>query len=301
MPADIFKDMLPLRITHAPIGRSAILEAATALRMAEAGTSSPARLITLLCDESLSAEQLATKIEAHPVLTARVLQVANSAYYGQVKSVGTIKRAVQLLGVNALRGVAAAAFIDQLIPRRVPALPDLRALLRHSLATAVACEMLVTHAHPLLAPDAFIAGLIHNLGTVIQASLDPAGTAELMAARSLDACGAVRALEQQHCQYHHEICGAVLFDAWQLPDPLVGVAMHHHEPDAAPAAQRQLAGLVWAGANIALSCGHTFSLEPAATPLDYPKMLALGLQQPDIERVAAELPGRVELLSRALS
>ena len=283
------------------MGRPAILEAAAALHMAEAGTTSPARLITLLCDESLSADQLAAKIEAHPVLTARVLQVANSPYYGQVRSVGTIKRAVQLLGVNAIRGVAAAAFIDQLIPRRVAALPDLPALLRHSLATAIACERLVTHAQPLLAPDAFIAGLIHNLGTVIQASLDPAGTAAMIAARSLDPCGAVRALEQQYCQYHHEICGAVLFDAWQLPDALVSAAMHHHEPDAAPAAQRRLVSLVWASAHVALSCGNTFSLEPAVTPLDYPKMLALGLRQPDIERVAAELPSRVELLSRALS
>ena len=293
--------MLSLRTANGLLGRSAILEAAAALRMAEAGTTSPARLITLLCDESLTAEQLATKIEAHPVLTARVLQVANSPYYGQVKSVGTVKRALQLLGLNAVRGIAAAAFIDQLIPRRIPAVPDLPALLRHSLATAIACEMLVTRAHPVLAPEAFIAGLIHNLGTVIQASLDPAGTAGMMAARSSDPCAAVRALEEQHCQYHHEMCGAVLFDAWQLPDSLVSVAMHHHEPEAAPEPQRPLVGLVWASASVALSCGNTFSLEPAVIPLDYPKLLALGLRQPDIDRVATELPNRVEMLSRALS
>jgi HD-like signal output (HDOD) protein len=289
------------RTANGPIGRTAILEAAAALRMAEAGTSSPARLISLLCDERLTADELTAKIEAHPVLSARVLQVANSAYYGQVRAVATIKRALQLLGVNAVRGIAAAAFIDQVIPRRVASLPDTPALLRHSLATAIVCEMLATRVHPTLAPDAFIAGLLHNLGTVVQASLDPAGTTAIIAARVSDPCGSIRSLERQHCQLHHEVCGAVLFDSWQLPDSLVDVAMHHHEPEGAPDARRRLVGLVWAGANVAVSCGITFSLEPAGASLDYAKLLALGLQKQHIDTAAAELPERVELLSRALS
>ena len=293
--------MQPSHSANGPIGRDAIREAAAALCMAEAGTSSPARLITLLCDERLSGDELAAKIEAHPVLSARVLQVANSPYYGQVKSVGTIKRALQLLGLNAVRGIAAAAFIDQVIPRRIATLPDIPSLLRHSLATAIACERLAGRVDPLVAPDAFIAGLIHNLGTVVQASLDPAGTAALIAARTADPCGAIRSLEQEHCQLHHEACGGVLFDAWQLPDSLVNVAMHHHEPDDAPESHRRLVGLVWASANLALSCSNTFSLEPAGAGLDYPKMLALGLQRHDIDAVAADLPERVDLLSRALT
>ena len=293
--------MHPSQTANGPIGRAAIREAAAALCMAEAGTSSPARLISLLCDERLSGDELAAKIEAHPVLSARVLQVANSPYYGQVKSVGTIKRALQLLGLNAIRGIAAAAFIDQVIPRRIATLPDTPSLLRHSLATAIACERLATKVNPVLAPDAFIAGLIHNLGTVIQASLDPSGTAALIAARATDPHGGIRALEQQYCQLHHEACGAVLFDAWQLPDSLVSVAMHHHEPDNAPDLHRPLVGLVWVGASLALSCANTFSLEPAIGALDYAKILALGLQRDHIDAVAEELPERVELLSRALS
>jgi HD-like signal output (HDOD) protein len=293
--------MRPSQSANGPIGPAAIREAAAALCMAEAGTSSSARLITLLCNERLSGDELAGKIEAHPVLSARVLQVANSPYYGQVKSVGTIKRALQLLGVNAIRGIAAAAFIDQVIPRRIATLPDTPSLLRHSLATAIACEMLATRVDPLLAPEAFIAGLIHNLGTVIQASLDPAGTAALIAARGADPCGAIRSLEQEHCQLHHEACGAILFDAWQLPDSLVSVALHHHEPNDAPDPHRPLVGLVWVGASLALSCANTFSLEPAIGALDYAKILALGLRKDHIEATADELPERVELLSRALT
>jgi HD-like signal output (HDOD) protein len=294
-------NMHPSQTANGPIGRAAIREAAAALCMAEAGTSSPARLISLLCDERLSAEELATKIEAHPVLSARVLQVANSPYYGQAKSVGTIKRALQLLGVNAIRGVAAAAFIDQVLPRRIATLPDTPSLLRHSLATAIVCEMLAAKVDPLLAPNAFIAGLIHNLGTVVQASLDPGGTAAVIAARRAEPCASIRTLEQQHCQLHHEACGAVLFDEWQLPDSLVNVAMHHHSPDDAPDSHRPLVGLVWVSANLALSCAHTFLLEPAIEALDYAKILALGLRKDQIDAVADKLPERMEVLSRALT
>jgi HD-like signal output (HDOD) protein len=296
-----FPNMRPLRTTHASTERSAILEASAALRMADAGNSSAARLISQLCDERLTADQLAIRIEAHPVLCARVLKIANSPYYGQSRSVGTVRRALQLLGTNAVRGIAAAAFIDQLVPPRVATLPDVQSLMRHSLATAIASEMLAMRACPPLASDAFIAGILHNLGTVIQARLDPAGIAAIIRARGQDPGGAIRALERRHCQFHHEACGGVLFDAWQLPDSLVSVALHHHEPDGAPLPQRCLVGLVGAGAGLALSSGHTFSLEPTAPALDSAKMRVLGVQQHEIDSVMAELPQQVELLSRALT
>jgi hypothetical protein len=81
----------------------------------------------------------------------------------------------------------------------------------------------------------------------------------------------------------------------------VNVALHHHEPDRAPDAQRRLVGLVWAGANVALSCGVTFSLEPAGAALDDAKILALGLARQHMDTISGELPERVELLSQALA
>jgi len=93
----------------------------------------------------------------------------------------------------------------------------------------------------------------------------------------------------------------VLFDAWHLPDSLVSVAMHHHGPDDAPDIHRRLVGLVWVGANVALACANTFSLEPAIGALDYAKILAVGLRKDQIDAVADELPERVEQLSRALA
>lgn len=280
--------------------RTAILEAARALHMQSAGNSSPAQLISQLCDERLNSDELAARIEAHPVLCARVLKVANSPYYGQAGSVASIKRALLLLGVSAVRGIAAAACIRQFIPPRGGVLPDLSAVMLHSLATAVACDRLAHVTAASLAPEAFIAGLIHNLGTVIQAALDPTGTAALIAARAADPAQDLRTVELQHCEAGHETCAAVLFDAWHLPQSLIISAQHHHDPAQAPDSHRRIAGLVWAGGHLALCCQFTYSLEPVAPARDDSRLQELGFPPEHLDSVTAELVERVELLSRSL-
>ena len=281
--------------------RAAILEAANALHMEGTGKNSPARLIGQLCDERLTADELVTRIEAHPVLCARVLKVANSPYYGQGGSVATIKRALLLLGVNAVRGIAAAACIRQVMPHRMGLIPDLPAIMTHSLATAVACDMLASAALPSVAPDAFIAGLIHNLGAVVQASLNPTGTAALIAARLADSSQNLRTVELQYCQPGHEECAAVLFDSWSLPESLVISAQHHHMPQQAPESNRLLARLVWAGGHLALCCRKTYALEPVAPARDDAGLLELGVLPKHLDFVMAELGQKVELLNRALT
>jgi len=150
------------------ISRDVVVQAARSLRISGSAASSTARLITALCDSSTSADDLSLRIERDPVLCARVLRVANSAYYGQQSSVSTVRRALLVLGLNAVRAIAAAACIDQILPARVAALPDLDAVLRHSLATALAAETLALKERPAIAAEAFIAGLLHNMGVIVQ-------------------------------------------------------------------------------------------------------------------------------------
>lgn len=282
-----------------PLDPQRILEAAQALRMADAGPNSPAGLISVLCDENVGGDELAARIEAQPVLCARVLHVANSPYYGQAKTVANIPRALLLLGVNALRGIAAAACVDQVMPRRIECLPDIPAILRHSLATAIAGEMLATMTHPLLARDAFLAGLLHNLGIGLQASLDPTGTMAVIAARHTQPGQPIRSLEAQYSQFPHEECAAVLFEAWALPDCFIESARHHHLPTGAHPPHHILASLVWASASLALNCENTFSLEPVAPETDYAWLGEMGLYERHIAAVKEELPQRLALLSGA--
>jgi HD-like signal output (HDOD) protein len=283
------------------VDRALVLQAAASLGLLGSGASSLARLMSMLCDQKVSGQEIASLIENHPVLCARVLRVANSAYYGQLRSVTTIKRAVLLLGLDGVRGIAAAACVDRAMPRRTKvALIDMPALLRHSLATAVAAESLARIRHPSLASEAFIAGVMHNLGVAVQVCIDTSGINAMIEARRADPVRNIRELEFEHSTVRHEECVAIIFDDWQLPDSLVAATGHHHNPVESPEAHRELTTLVHLGAMLALGSGHTFSLEPAPVKLDLHAADRIGLCESDLDSVATALPERVESLLGAL-
>jgi HD-like signal output (HDOD) protein len=248
--------------------RKSVLQAAASLRLTGVNASASSQLIAMLCDETLSADELSLCIEREPVLSARVLRIANSAFYGQQRTVTTLRRAVLVLGVNALRGVAAAACIDQVVPSRVAGLPDAPAWLHHSLATALGSEILAGRSAPELRPVAFTAGLLHNLGVLVQTVMNPQGMAAMIAARRANVHRDIRELEREHSVPSHETISGVVFEDWRLPPALVCAAMHHHCPAEAPEEFRSLVRLVGSCAHLALVCGNTYSLEPAPSGSD---------------------------------
>lgn len=262
------------------IDNAAILRAASKSGVMGAGTGRAPRLLSALCDSEISAAEVAALITQDPALSLRVLRVANSAYYGQSRSIGSIDRALSLLGLDSVRGIAAAACLDRVLTIGASTVAaDLEGMMRHSRATATAAEALARIGHPTRAADAFITGLLHNVGTIVQLHLDDPAARYMIG---------------------HEECAAVIFSVWNLPEPLIVATRHHHRPLAAPQTHRDLATLVYLGASIALAGGYTFALEPASVPLDPAAMAQLGLDEDQIAAVAAALPERVAALDQAL-
>jgi HD-like signal output (HDOD) protein len=281
--------------------RAQILKAAATLGILGSGADSAPRMLALLCDPQVAGSEIASLVASQPSMYARVLRVANSSYYGHPRSITTMERALILLGRDAVRGIAAATCFDRAMTRgqKVTAI-DMQAVTRHSLATAAAAEALAAIARPPLASEAFIAGLLHNLGIAVQVQLDPRGIdAMIDANRNGAACG-IRGLESGHAMVGHERCLGVVFEAWQMPESLGAAAGHHHAPMDAPEPHRDLAALVNLGANLGLAIGCTYTLEPAPIERDLAAMLRLGLTDEHLDAVAARLPARVEELGSAL-
>lgn len=235
-----------------------------------------------------------------PGLTARVLRVANSAYYGRPREIATLDRAIVVLGLDAVRGIAAAACLDRgLLRSPATAAVDMDAVLRHSVTAAAAAESLGRLRHRTLAGEAFIAALLHDFGVVVQLHLavDP------MVVRATELRTTPRAIhpaeEREQVGTSHADCGAVVFEAWQLPAALVDAVRHHHEPANAPEAARPVTALVHLGDLLALrleSC-HAFEVAPGEpdAALDL-----LGLTAEELDAVGAALPERVAELRTAL-
>ena len=281
--------------------RTQVLAAASAIGMVGSSGASAARIMGLLCNPQVTARDVAAVIGTEPALAARVLRVANSSYYGLSRTVSSIERALLLLGLDAIRGIAAAACLDRAVSHSGRhSIVDMRALVRHSIATAVASESVARVRHAALAADAFLAGLLHNLGTAVQLQMDRQGVAAMVAELATDPSVDIKALEARHAAVGHEECAGVVFDDWQLPEPLVAACRHHHDPMSAPQQHRTWVALVSMGSTMALESGHTYTLELMPVPRAAMLVALVGASEQDLDRLDSELPERVTDLSRGL-
>jgi HD-like signal output (HDOD) protein len=292
--------MIPTTGSSAPIDRSQVLKAAASLGLLGADAGHRAAFLALLCNPKVSAKEIVGQIERQPALCARILRVANSPYYAHVGSVTSILRAIMVLGLDAVRSIAAAACVDRAFARRQErGIADIAALLRHSVATAVAAEMLAHRTRTVNPTEAFIAGLLHNLGIVIQACLDVDGVDALALAHGTNPLQSIRVLEADLCRLGHEECAAIMLGAWNLPPTLVVAIANHHAPAEAPVEHRELATLISWGARFACRAGYGFSLEFDDGLVEEEELANVASHQ--LIEVSTELPSRLQTFNAAFA
>ena len=278
-----------------------VLQAAAEIGVLGAGQGLIPLIMARLCDPDSTAHDIAQVIGQEPGLAARVLRVANSPY-GASGTVATLERAFVLLGVDAVRGIAAAACLNRATVRAVQASPiGLESMLRHAVAVACAAESLARVSHRSLASEAFIAGLLHDFGVTLQLQVDRDRLLEVIAALRADPKRNPREFERSLGCVGHERCAAVVFRAWKLPESLVAAVSNHHGPAAAPPGSQRLAALVHLADHVSLATGHGYTLEPDAAPLQEGTLEILGIQESFLSHVVEALPERVRELQRVLS
>lgn len=272
---------------------------ATALRAlgASAGGASASRLLGLLYDPQVDVDRIQACLHGEPALAARVLKVANAPYYGQSGHVGSVQRAVQLLGLTAIRGIAAAGCLDRVTPPKAGSVFDPVQFRRHSGAVACAAQALSRRAGCGIDAEAFMAGLLHDIGVLLLVKADPAAMAAYDPPWGLDD-DQLSTAEQAHFGLSHEEAGAQIVQAWALPDWLACALRQHHH--ATPPLERQglavLPALLQLADSLASRAGYGFWARCESQP-DPALAGALGLGPDDLEALAQALPAAVDALS----
>src|SRR6266478_6132591 len=133
-----------------------------------------AKIVATVEDPKSTAAAL-HKIVAHdPALATRILKVVNSAFYGLPGQIGSVERAIVLLGLNAIKNIAVAASLGQLF--RGAALCDgytAKDLWTHCIAVGVTARDLAKNMRLDLPDEAFLAGMIHDIGILLSLQLYP--------------------------------------------------------------------------------------------------------------------------------
>lgn len=291
---------MPALVVNPPAAVRPLLDLKAAARAlgASGGGTGAARLLALLCDPAVETEAVRSSLRSEPALSARVLKVANSPFYRQAGQVGTVDRAVQLLGLSAIRGIAAAGCLDRATPPRAGQAFDPKRFRRHSLAVACAAQQLARAAGAGVDSEAFIAGLLHDIGVLLLTKAAPAAMASFAPSADESADGALEA-ERRHFGADHAASAGVLVEAWGLPVWLHDTLAAHHAPNGSEGrGVAALPALLHLADVLAVRAG--FPLWPATEAMpEPPATLPPGLTVPDLEAIVEGLPDAVSAIAAA--
>ncbi len=186
-------------------------------------------VMQLVDDPNTSSRQVEKIIERDPGVTAKILRVANSAYYGLPK-VKSIERAVSFLGMNTLRSVVMSVAFQNLLKGRGAAKKFCRiSFWQHSLATATACRILGRLKMPQKAEELYCAGMIHDVGLLVLDRFDPAGFDKAIQ-EATETGNCLIEAENRLLGYNHYQAGVLLADKWGLSSVVKNAIRYHHDP-----------------------------------------------------------------------
>ena len=190
----------------------------------------PMKILHLIASEESSMDDIAKIVERDPSLTANILRVANSPYYGARQKIASLKLSLAILGLNEIINIVTGISIVRLFPTsRKGGSFDRAKFWQHSFGCASASRMLASSLQVDTQGVEFVAGLLHDLGKLI---LDQYFHTKLREVKKLQDKDGISLLEAeiQVVGVDHATLGSWLAKRWDLPASLVESIAYHHRP-----------------------------------------------------------------------
>jgi class 3 adenylate cyclase/HD-like signal output (HDOD) protein len=187
------------------------------------------QIIKTCSDADVTSRKIADLVSANPVLSAELLRIVNSAYFGMPRKVGTVAHAVTVLGQKALRNLILCICVRDVLRAHPIRGFDTASYTDDALRRAASARC-VGESRGLDADECFTIGLLQDLGLLAMVHVQPEKADCWGELRELDPEARRRAERQRFGTTHDEVAAA-LAHTWQLPSELAGaMAFHHTEP-----------------------------------------------------------------------
>jgi len=190
------------------------------------------KLLSVLNDSNAAVTEIEKIFRMDPGLTANVLKLSNSAYFGFQSEIGSVHKAIVLLGAKRLMQLVITSCVNSVMNKPVPGydLPP-GEMWRHSIAVSVAAEGLIEELNAPKADEIFTAALLHDVGKLVLGEFvkDDIKKIEKIASKDVS----FEVAEQIALGTDHAEIGAKILESWGLPAEVVGAVRWHHDPDAA--------------------------------------------------------------------
>jgi putative nucleotidyltransferase with HDIG domain len=215
------------------------------------------RLLWMLEDPRTSAADLGRLIESDPALSAQVIRLANTAFYGLSGKVSSAWRAVTVLGLATVRAIATTAAFD-LFSEKGRSVPD--DFWPHSVTTAASAAALARRVG-IQPNDAFSSGLLHDIGSALVFRRAPRRYDAVLELRASDPTIGPLEAEQREFGMTHADVGAAALSVMRFPADMVeAIGSHHNDPTTVTS---QLGRLLVAADAVAIEVDHLKSEENA--------------------------------------
>ncbi len=246
------------------------------------------QVIKLTEDPDSTAQDINNVLNQDQAITARVLKMANSAFYGFPRRIGSVTDAIILLGFRTLRSIVMAASVSDILNKEMEGYAlEYGELWRHSQCTAMAARLIARKSKFAFLDLAYTAALLHDIGKVILNNTMKETYREVVASVTDDNISFIDA-ENKILGFNHAEVGARVAEKWNLPPETVEAIQLHHSPEDAQVNPR-LTAIVHLADAISVSMGIGMGIDGLLYPMSGEAMQLLGLDELEIENVISEL------------
>ena len=189
--------------------------------------------ITQLVNSDLSSmQEFEDIIKLDPILVVRLLKLVNSPFFGLINKVESVSKAVVYIGMQNLRNLVAIEALRDLFKDETGVGFSRKQLWYHSATVAILSQMIAKRIFGLVGEDEFLAGIIHDVGLIVE---DQLVGAELRKACLLYAEGdkIITEYESEIIETHHAKVGGLLAREWNMPEDVLFAIKQHHNYDKA--------------------------------------------------------------------
>jgi putative nucleotidyltransferase with HDIG domain len=182
-----------------------------------------------LDDPDTSFEDLAAIIKTDTAMSARLLKIVNSAFYGFDGKVDTLTHALHIIGTEQLTDLALAAIVTskfQGIPRD---LINMETFWMHSIGCGIAARKIAKRVPGMDSEKVYLGGMLHDIGSLILFQQSPESAKDILL-RCKESGENLFKVEKEVLGYDHAEVGAMLLAEWKLPERLVEMVKYHHQP-----------------------------------------------------------------------
>lgn len=187
------------------------------------------QIMNVLNDTRSSATHLADVVSKDPSLSASLLKLVNSAFFGLPSEVDSVTRAVALIGGRELSALAMGISVIRVFKDIPPEMVDMKSFWLHSVACGIFARILASRKGELSDELFFLGGLLHDIGRLVM-FIEYPKTASYIIQLSIDEKVPMNVKEREILGYDHTQVTGRLLEKWHFPKPLQDMLRFHHSP-----------------------------------------------------------------------